>query len=106
MDERIEQVLVPFAPQLRLLRTIPETGERAAQVLISELGIDMSRAGRGAGPGEGSATPWSGVWRGVRPVTLRRGPVTPGGDRACRGDRSACRRSGTPLGVVSTRGIG
>ena len=43
LDERIEQVLAPFAPQLRLLRTILGTGERAAQVLISELGIDMSR---------------------------------------------------------------
>ncbi len=43
LDERIEQVLAPFAPQLRLLRTIPGIGERAAQVLISEIGIDMSR---------------------------------------------------------------
>ena len=43
LDERIERVLAPFAPQLRLLRTIPGIGERAAQVLISELGIDMSR---------------------------------------------------------------
>ena len=43
LDERIEQVLTPFAPQLRLLRTIPGIGERAAQVLISELGVDMSR---------------------------------------------------------------
>jgi transposase len=43
LDERIEQVLAPFAQQLRLLRTIPGIGERAAQVLISELGVDMSR---------------------------------------------------------------
>jgi transposase len=43
LDERIERVLAPFAPQLRLLRTIPGIGERAAQVLISELGVDMSR---------------------------------------------------------------
>ena len=38
-----EQVLAPFAQQLRLLRTIPGIGDRAAQVLISEIGVDMSR---------------------------------------------------------------
>ena len=43
LDERIEQVLAPFAEQLRLLRTIPGIGDRAAQVLISEIGVDMSR---------------------------------------------------------------
>jgi transposase len=43
LDQRIEQVLAPFAEQLRLLRTIPGIGDRAAQVLISELGIEMSR---------------------------------------------------------------
>jgi transposase len=43
LDERIEQVLAPFAEQLRLLRTIPGIGTRAAQVLISEIGVDMSR---------------------------------------------------------------
>ena len=43
LDERIEQVMAPFAEQVRLLRTIPGIGDRAAQVLISEIGIDMSR---------------------------------------------------------------
>jgi transposase len=43
LDQRIEQVLSPFAQHLSLLRTIPGIGERAAQVLISELGVDMSR---------------------------------------------------------------
>ena len=38
----VHRVLEPHT-QLRLLRTIPGIGERAAQVLISELGIDMSR---------------------------------------------------------------
>jgi transposase len=40
---RIEQILDPFAQQLSLLRTIPGIGDRAAQVLIAELGVDMSR---------------------------------------------------------------
>jgi len=43
LDDRIEQVVDPFAEQLRLLRSIPGIGERAAQVIISEIGVDMSR---------------------------------------------------------------
>ena len=43
LDQRIEQILDPFAQQLSLLRTIPGIGDRAAQVLIAELGVDMSR---------------------------------------------------------------
>lgn len=43
LDERIEQVMGPFAEQLALLRTIPGIGDRAAQILISEIGVDMSR---------------------------------------------------------------
>jgi transposase len=43
LDQRIEQMLDPFARQLSLLRTIPGIGDRAAQVLIAELGVDMSR---------------------------------------------------------------
>jgi transposase len=43
LDDRIEQVTVPFAQQLALLQTIPGIGERAAQVIISEIGVDMSR---------------------------------------------------------------
>jgi transposase len=43
LDERIEQVLEPFAEELALLRTIPGIGERAAQILISEIGVKMSR---------------------------------------------------------------
>jgi len=43
LDQRIEQMLDPCAQQLSLLRTIPGIGDRAAQVLIAELGVDMSR---------------------------------------------------------------
>ena len=59
LDERIEQVLAPFAPQLRLLRTIPGIGERSAQVLISELGIDMSRF-----PSAAHLASWAGLCPG------------------------------------------
>jgi len=43
LDTLIERVLAPFAQQMSLLRTIPGIGERAAQVIISENGVDMSR---------------------------------------------------------------
>jgi transposase len=43
LDQRIEQVTVPFAQQITLLQTIPGIGERTAQVIISEIGVDMSR---------------------------------------------------------------
>src|SRR6266536_1533464 len=43
LDTQIEQMVAPFAEQVRALCTIPGIGERTAQVLIGELGVDMSR---------------------------------------------------------------
>jgi transposase len=43
LDVRIEEMVDPFAEPVRLLRSIPGIGERAAQVIISEIGVDMSR---------------------------------------------------------------
>ena len=43
LDHRIDVMTVPFATQTKLLTTIPGIGERAAQVIISEIGVDMSR---------------------------------------------------------------
>ena len=43
LDHRIEEVTDPFAEQLKLLQSIPGIGERAAQVIISEIGADMAR---------------------------------------------------------------
>jgi transposase len=43
LDTRIEAATLPFAQQSALLRTIPGIGERAAQVIISEIGVEMSR---------------------------------------------------------------
>lgn len=39
---RIEELLVPFAPAAERLQTIPGVGERVAQVLLAEIGPDMS----------------------------------------------------------------
>jgi transposase len=43
LDTRIDEATLPFAQQTALLATIPGIGERAAQVIISEIGVEMSR---------------------------------------------------------------
>jgi transposase len=43
LDTRIDEASLPFAHQIQLLTTIPGIGERAAQVIISEIGVDMTR---------------------------------------------------------------
>jgi transposase len=42
LSERIEQLIAPFARQRELVETIPGAGRTAAQVLTTELGVDMS----------------------------------------------------------------
>jgi transposase len=43
LDTRIDEACLPFASQTTLLATIPGIGERAAQVIVSEIGVDMTR---------------------------------------------------------------
>jgi transposase len=43
LDTRIEGAIAPFAEQKHLLTSIPGVGERTAQTIISEIGVDMSR---------------------------------------------------------------
>src|SRR6266545_2910672 len=43
LDTQIEQLVAPRSEEVRALRTIPGIGERTAQVLISEIGVEMSR---------------------------------------------------------------
>ena len=43
LDTRIDEATLPFAYQTTLLATIPGISERAAQVVISEIGVDMTR---------------------------------------------------------------
>jgi len=56
LDTQVEQMVGPFAQQVRALRTIPGIGERTAQVLISEIGVDMSRF-----PTAGHLASWAGL---------------------------------------------
>src|SRR5882724_8073853 len=43
LDTRIDEASLPFVQQTELLATIPGLGERAAEVIISEIGVDMAR---------------------------------------------------------------
>jgi len=42
LSDAIEEQLVPFAPAVELLRSIPGVQTRTAQVLVAEIGTDMS----------------------------------------------------------------
>jgi transposase len=42
LSEAIEEQIAPFAPQRDLLMTIPGVGRRTAEVLIAEIGVDMT----------------------------------------------------------------
>ena len=42
LDERVEQTIAPFAESVRLLVTIPGVASRTAEVVIAEIGADMS----------------------------------------------------------------
>lgn len=43
LDGQVEAMTVPFDAQIQALCTIPGIAERTAQVIISEIGVDMSR---------------------------------------------------------------
>jgi hypothetical protein len=43
LDEEVRRELDPFAEQVALLCTIPGIGQRVAEVVIAEIGVDMGR---------------------------------------------------------------
>jgi transposase len=61
LDERIEAALAPFVAQVELLRTIPGVDHRSAQVILAEIGPDMS-----VFPTAGHLASWVGMCPGQR----------------------------------------
>jgi transposase len=59
LDAEVERVIDPFADQLRRLMTIPGVGLRTAEVVIAEIGVDMSRF-----PTSGHLASWAGLCPG------------------------------------------
>jgi len=43
LDTQVEEMTLPFTAQLAALCTIPGISDRTAQVIVSEIGVDMSR---------------------------------------------------------------
>jgi transposase len=43
IDDEVDRRLVPFAEAARRLQTIPGVGKRTAEMVIAEIGVDMSR---------------------------------------------------------------
>jgi transposase len=43
LDGEVDRVIAPFGEQRRRLTTIPGVGKRTAEVIIAEIGVDMSR---------------------------------------------------------------
>lgn len=72
---RIEEALRPFAEMLALLVTIPGVDFRVAEVVIAEIGLDMSRF-----PTAGHLSSWAGLASGNHESAGKRrtGRTTPG----------------------------
>ena len=59
LDAQIDAVMAPFAAARDLLDTIPGVAKRAAEVIIAEIGVDMS-----VFPSAGHLASWAGVCPG------------------------------------------
>ena len=59
LDQEVERELTPFVEQLQRLCTMPGIGQRTAEVVIAEIGVDMSRF-----PTAGHLASWAGLCPG------------------------------------------
>lgn len=59
LDTEVDRVIRPFSEQHRRLTTIPGVGKRTAEVIIAEIGVDMSRF-----PTAGHLASWAGMCPG------------------------------------------
>ena len=59
LDVEIDEVMVPFGDQSLRLQTIPGVGKRTAEVIVAEIGVDMSRF-----PTAGHLASWAGMCPG------------------------------------------
>ena len=59
LDATIDEVIAPFSQAVQLLKTIPGVGDRTAQTIIAEIGVDMTRF-----PTAGHLASWAGLCPG------------------------------------------
>jgi transposase len=69
-DTKVADLLRPFVAELAALQRIPGVGERTAQVIVAELGTDMSRF-----PSHRHAAAWAGMCPGNRESGGKRLPA-------------------------------
>jgi transposase len=75
LDRRIEEAMSPFAQAVDRLVTIPGVDRRAAEVIVAEIGTDMTKF-----PGAGHLSSWAGMCSGNHQSAGKRqsGRTTPG----------------------------
>jgi transposase len=89
LSERIEELIAPFSSEVELLQTIPGVDSRSAQVLIAEIGADMSRF-----PSAGHLASWAGLCPGNNESAgKRRSGRTRKGSKWLRATLTECARA-------------
>jgi transposase len=73
---QIKELLRPFAQVVERLKTIPGVQQRTAEVIVSEIGVDMSRF-----PTAGHLASWSGMCPGNKSAGKRKSGKTRKGNK-------------------------
>jgi transposase len=95
LSEQIEELTRPFSHELEPLDTIPGVDKRAAEMLLAEIGPDMSRF-----PTEHHLATWAGMCPGQRESGGKKhSAATRKGSKWLRGTLTACAK-----GIVCTKG--
>jgi transposase len=69
LSKELDKLLVPFQAQIELLKTIPGVQQRTAEMMVGEIGVDMSHF-----PTAGNLSSWAGVCPGNRRSAGKRKP--------------------------------
>ncbi|MCA1701584.1 MAG: IS110 family transposase, partial [Actinobacteria bacterium] len=95
LSERVEELTRPFSRELELLDTIPGVDKRAGEMLLAEIGPDMSRF-----PTEAHLASWGGMCPGQRESGGKKhSAATRKGSKWLRGTLTECSKA-----VVRTKG--
>jgi transposase len=95
LAERIEELTRPFSREIELLDTIPGVDKRAAEMLLAEIGLDMSRF-----PTDAHLASWGGMCPGQRESAGKKHSAgTRKGSKWLRGTLTECSKA-----VARTKG--
>ena len=95
LSERVEELTRPFSREIELLDTIPGVDKRAAEMLLAEIGPDMSRF-----PTEHHLASWGGMCPGQRESGGKQhSAATRKGSKWLRGTLTECSKA-----IVRTKG--